>query len=44
MPYSDMEARLLPHELDKLSFSEGKFLVHLGDIQDGRSKGCPESL
>ncbi|KAL7529205.1 hypothetical protein ACHAXR_002847 [Thalassiosira sp. AJA248-18] len=44
VPYSDMEACLLPHELMKLSPSEGRFLVHLGDIQDGRSNDCSESL
>ena len=35
---------LLSHELHKLTPEEGRFLVHLGDIQDGRSDGCPESL
>ena len=44
VPYSDMEACLIPYELAKLSRSEGKFLVHLGDIQDGLSEDCSESL
>jgi len=61
VPYSDMEACLLPHELRKLSSSasplssssssddddddnDAKFLIHLGDIQDGRSESCPKTL
>lgn len=44
VPYSDMEQCLIPYELAKLSRSEGKFLVHLGDIQDGLSEDCSESL
>lgn len=36
-----MDACLLPHELDKLHASEGSFLIHLGDIRDG--KPDPES-
>lgn len=53
VPYSPMEACLLPHELRKLeplSTSNeidggGRFLIHLGDIRDGKWDGaCPESL
>ena len=44
VPYSDMEACLLPHELAKLSAARGRFLVHLGDLQDGSISDCPESL
>mmetsp|Transcript_31930 Transcript_31930/g.66945 ORF Transcript_31930/g.66945 Transcript_31930/m.66945 type:complete len:535 (+) Transcript_31930:125-1729(+) len=45
VPYSDMEACLLPHELRKLSASEAKFLIHLGDLRDGRpSSACTETL
>lgn len=44
VPYSHAEACLLPRELAKLSASDGRFLVHLGVIQDGRRTTCPESL
>ncbi|KAL7548824.1 hypothetical protein ACHAWF_012084 [Thalassiosira exigua] len=44
VPYSDMESCLIPHELRKLSPDEGTFLVHLGDIQDGKLSECPESM
>ena len=53
VPYSDLEACLLPHELDKAkhSGSNAKFMVHLGDIRDGmpymesgRPRPCPEYL
>ena len=38
VPYSDLEACLLPHELDKAANSgfDAKFLAHLGDIRDGQ--------
>ena len=39
-----MEECLLPQELNKLTASSGRFLVHLGDIQDGKINSCPESL
>eukprot|EP00580_Thalassiosira_gravida_P017280 CAMPEP_0201665080 /NCGR_PEP_ID=MMETSP0494-20130426/6351_1 /ASSEMBLY_ACC=CAM_ASM_000839 /TAXON_ID=420259 /ORGANISM="Thalassiosira gravida, Strain GMp14c1" /LENGTH=530 /DNA_ID=CAMNT_0048143979 /DNA_START=319 /DNA_END=1908 /DNA_ORIENTATION=+ len=45
VPYNDMEACLLPHELRKLSASDAKFLIHLGDLRDGRpSSACTETL
>ncbi|EJK55704.1 hypothetical protein THAOC_24535 [Thalassiosira oceanica] len=44
VPYSPMEECLLPIELNKLTTSSGRFLVHLGDIQDGKIGSCPESL
>jgi len=49
VPYSDVEARLLPFELKKMDAS-AKFLIHLGDIRDGslgvtgEVTDCPESL
>ena len=39
-----MEECLIPVELGKLTPSSGRFLVHLGDIQDGKIRSCPESL
>ena len=39
-----MEECLLPLELNKLTASSGRFLIHLGDIQDGKICSCPESL
>lgn len=39
-----MEECLLPLELNKLTASSGRFLIHLGDIQDGKIGSCPESL
>jgi hypothetical protein len=53
VPYSDMEACLLPHELDKAAASgtDAKFMLHLGDIRDGQPyhdtglpRPCPEFL
>jgi hypothetical protein len=50
VPYSEMEACLLPFELDKLSDYYSKFIIHLGDIRDGHPPvdeeipNCPESL
>ncbi|KAL7438905.1 hypothetical protein ACHAXM_006483 [Skeletonema potamos] len=53
VPYSDMEACLLPHELDKAAASgtDAKFMLHLGDIRDGKPfpdtglpRPCPEYL
>jgi hypothetical protein len=57
VPYSDLEACLLPHELDKAANSDtdAKFMVHLGDIRDGKPfqdwefrggdpRPCPEYL
>ncbi|KAK1741059.1 hypothetical protein QTG54_008311 [Skeletonema marinoi] len=53
-PYSDLEACLIPHELDKAANSgaDAKFLLHLGDIRDGKPyvnsggqpRPCPEYL
>jgi len=39
-----MEECLIPIELGKFTASSGRFLVHLGDIQDGKIKSCPDSL
>jgi len=51
VPYTDMEACLLPFELEKLSPLDGKFLIHLGDIRGGKPDlvtglptDCPEQL
>ena len=54
VPYSDLEACLIPHELDKAANSgaDAKFLLHLGDIRDGKPyvnsggqpRPCPEYL
>ena len=51
VPYSDMEACLLPFELEKLDPTKGQFLIHLGDIRGGKPdpytgelSECPESL
>lgn len=44
VPYTAVEACLLPYELDKLADLGGSFIVHLGDIQDGKSSSCPESM
>ena len=44
VPYTDVEACLLPYELDKLADLGGSFIVHLGDIQDGKINSCPESM
>lgn len=50
VPYSDMEACLLPFELDKMD-PNARFLIHLGDVRDGKpdpvtgnATECPESL
>jgi hypothetical protein len=45
-PYTTVEECLIPHELGKLLASDGRLLVHLGDIKDGKLKleGCPESM
>ena len=43
-PYTIVEECLIPHELGKLSASDGRFLVHLGDIKDGKLEGCPQSM
>ena len=39
-----MEECLIPHELEKLSSYDVRFLVHLDDIKDGKLEGCPESM
>eukprot|EP00986_Skeletonema_menzelii_P006159 scaffold2330_cov136-Skeletonema_menzelii.AAC.10 len=57
VPYSDLEACLIPHELDKAANSgaDAKFMLHLGDIRDGKPyedwewrggqpRPCPEYL
>jgi len=53
VPYSEMEECLLPFELRKLKTIDnggGHFLIHLGDIDDGRPPSgrqynqCPESV
>jgi hypothetical protein len=43
-PYTTVEECLIPHELAKLSTSDGRFMVRLGDIKDGKLEGCPESM
>jgi hypothetical protein len=43
-PYTTVEECLIPHELGKLLASDGRLLVHLGDIKDGKLEGCPESM
>ena len=56
VPYSDLEACLIPHELNKAANStpDAKFMLHLGDIRDGKPyyvdsgpvqpRPCPEYL
>jgi hypothetical protein len=52
VPYSNLEACLLPYELDKAANSDAdaKFMLHLGDIRDGkpyesgRPRPCPEYM
>lgn len=51
VPYTDLEACLLPYEMEKLTTKDGTFLVHLGDIKTGKLDPatnepfvCPESM
>jgi hypothetical protein len=43
-PYTGVEECLILRKLGKLSELDGKFLVHLGNIKDGKLEGCPESM